>query len=126
MLQRLRQWARRIKRDVVALWLAAHDPRVPTVAKAIAAAVAAYALSPIDLIPDFVPVFGYLDDPVIVPLGILLAVRLVPPELMTEFRKEAERADRRPLSRTGAVAIVAVWVTGAALLMWLFWPHRAP
>ena len=74
-----KRWARTIKRDVVALWIAAHDRRVPRSAKVAAGAVAAYALSPIDLIPDFVPVLGYLDDLLIVPLGILLAVRLIPP-----------------------------------------------
>ena len=74
MLQRVKQWARAIKRDVVALWLAARDPRVPWFAKVLAGAVAAYALSPIDLIPDFIPVLGYLDDLLIVPLGILATV----------------------------------------------------
>ena len=71
---RLRDWARRMKRDVVALWLAARDPRTPILAKIAAAVVAAYALSPIDLIPDFVPVLGYLDDVIIVPLGIIYAI----------------------------------------------------
>ena len=77
-LPRAKDWARRLKRDVVALWIAARDPRTPVLAKVAAGAVAAYALSPIDLIPDFVPVLGYLDDLLIVPLGIMLAVRLVP------------------------------------------------
>jgi uncharacterized membrane protein YkvA (DUF1232 family) len=87
--QSTKQWARKIKRDVVALWIAARDPRVPWYAKAVAAAVTAYALSPIDLIPDFVPVLGYFDDIVIVPLGILFAVSLIPHGLMDEFRAEA-------------------------------------
>src|SRR5262249_19115072 len=78
MLERAKLWARAIKRDVLALWIAARDPRVPWYAKALAMAVAAYALSPIDLIPDFIPVLGYLDDLVIVPLGILLVVALIP------------------------------------------------
>jgi len=79
-------------------------------------AVAAYALSPIDLIPDFVPVLGYLDDVVIVPLGIVLAVKLVPPALMAEFREAASRTGgRRPVSRWGAVVIVALWVIGITL-----------
>ena len=86
-----------MKRDVRALLLAARDPRVPWYAKAAAMAVAAYAVSPIDLIPDFIPVVGYLDDLVIVPLGILLAVKLVPPALMDEFRRAAEKPrDSRP------------------------------
>src|SRR5690349_10291600 len=93
-LEKAKHWAREIKRDVIALWLAARDPRVPWYAKAVAAAVAAYALSPIDLIPDFIPVLGYLDDLIIVPLGILLALKLVPPHLMAEFREEALRRVR--------------------------------
>jgi uncharacterized membrane protein YkvA (DUF1232 family) len=117
----LKQWARNIKRDVVALWLAARDPRVPWYAKAIAGAVAAYALSPIDLIPDFIPVLGYLDDLIIVPLGILLAVKLVPALLMAEFRARATRRNR-PTSRAGLAAIVALWIVTAIFLAWLFWP----
>ncbi len=124
-LQRLKQWARRIKLDVVALWLAARDPRTPWHAKATAAAVAAYALSPIDLIPDFIPVLGYLDDVVIVPLGIMLAVRLIPGPLMAEFRAEAARREGRPTSIAGAAAIAVVWIAAAALLLWWFWPRPA-
>ncbi len=124
-LQRLKRWARRIKLDVVALWLAARDPRTPWHAKATAAAVAAYALSPIDLIPDFIPVLGYLDDVVIVPLGIMLAVRLIPGPLMAEFRAEAARREGRPTSIAGAAAIAFVWVAAAALLLWWFWPRPA-
>jgi uncharacterized membrane protein YkvA (DUF1232 family) len=90
---RLKVRAAEIKHDVRALYLAARDPRVPWYAKAVAVAVAAYAISPIDLIPDFIPILGYLDDLVIVPLGIVLAVKLVPAELMSEFRAaEDERA----------------------------------
>src|SRR5262245_53094787 len=100
-LARLRQWARIVKRDVLALWIAARDRRTPMSAKIVAAAVAAYALSPVDLIPDFVPVLGYLDDLIIVPVGVLLAVRLVPPHLMAEFRIRAEQGKERPVSRAG-------------------------
>ena len=119
-----KQWARNVKRDVVALWIAAGDPRVPWYAKAVAGAVAAYALSPIDLIPDFVPVLGYRDDVTIVPLGILLAMRFVPDHLMQEFRAEATRRER-PTSRIGLALIVAIWVGVAVFLIWLFWPGRA-
>jgi uncharacterized membrane protein YkvA (DUF1232 family) len=113
---RLRTWAREIKRDVHALYLAARDPRVPWYAKAAAIAVAAYALSPIDLIPDFIPVLGYLDDLLIVPLGILLAVRLVPRGLMSEFRAAAVGADgERVLGKYGAAIIVLLWIIGIAL-----------
>jgi uncharacterized membrane protein YkvA (DUF1232 family) len=121
MLDRVKRWARGIARDVTALWLAAHDPRVPWIAKAVAAIVAAYALSPIDLIPDFIPVIGYLDDLVLVPLGILLAVRLIPPELMVEFRAAA-MARARPVSRAGAVLIVAIWIACIAIISWIAWP----
>ena len=120
----LKTWARGIKRDVVALWIAARDPRVPWYAKLAAGAVAAYALSPIDVIPDFIPVLGYLDDIIIVPLGILLAVKLVPVDLMIEFRAEAVRRESRPTSRVGLVFIAAIWVIAAAWLIWLFWPNR--
>jgi len=114
-LERLRDWAREIKRDVHALYLAARDPRVPWYAKAVALAVAAYALSPIDLIPDFIPVIGYLDDVIIVPLGILLAVQLIPADILAEHRATASEAGKRPASRTAAVVIVAIWV-GLALV----------
>jgi uncharacterized membrane protein YkvA (DUF1232 family) len=90
-----RAWAREIKRDVVALWVAAHDPRVPWYAKAVAVVVAAYALSPVDIIPDFIPVLGYLDEVIILPLIILLAARLLPQPLMQEFREEAIRREQR-------------------------------
>jgi uncharacterized membrane protein YkvA (DUF1232 family) len=120
-LDRVKQWARALKRDVVALWLAARDPRVPWYAKAVAGMVAAYALSPIDLIPDFIPVIGYLDDLIVVPLGIVLAVRLVPADLMEEFRTEATRRVR-PASPTGLAFVVAVWLLAAVVLVWLLWP----
>lgn len=117
--QRVRQWAWRIKRDVHALYLAARDPRVPWYAKALAVAVAGYALSPIDLIPDFIPVIGYLDDLVIVPLGILLVVSLIPDEIMAEHRAAAIAAGARPVSRVGAAAIITIWILAAAFMVWL-------
>jgi uncharacterized membrane protein YkvA (DUF1232 family) len=117
--RRLRQWARATKRDLVALYLAARDPRVPWYAKVVSACVAAYALSPIDLIPDFVPVLGYLDDVVIVPLGILLALKLVPADLMADLRAEAERRlDKLPVSRVGAAMTAVIWLAGATTVSW--------
>ena len=110
----LREWAARLKRDVVALWLAARDPRVPLLAKALAGAVAAYALSPIDLIPDFIPVLGLLDDLLIVPAGIWLAAKLVPPPLLAELRAEAARRAERPVSRAGALAVLLIWLAAAS------------
>ncbi len=122
MLERAKQWARNLKRDVVALWIAARDPRTPWHAKVLAAAVAAYALSPIDLIPDFIPVLGYLDDLLIVPAGIALAVRLIPPELMAEFRREAVQRADRPRSLVAASVIVLVWLLALAGVA--FWALR--
>lgn len=113
--ERLRAWAREIKRDIAALYLAARDPRVPWYAKAVALAVAAYALSPIDLIPDFIPVLGYLDDIIIVPLGILLAVQLIPADILAEHRHAASTAAKQAASHTAAVVIVAIWI-GLALV----------
>ncbi|PWS34113.1 hypothetical protein DFH01_26145 [Falsiroseomonas bella] len=122
MLQRARSWARGVKRDVHAVWLAARHPRTPWHAKALALAVAAYALSPIDLIPDFIPVLGYLDDLLIVPLGILAVTRLIPPDVLAECRAAADAAERRPRSLAGAAAIVALWLAAAVLLLWWLWP----
>lgn len=125
MLLRLKGWARRLRRDVVAVWIASRDPRVPWHAKLMAALVAAYALSPIDLVPDFIPVLGYLDDVILVPLGILIVTRLVPAALMAEFREQAGRWAAKPRSAAGAVAIVTMWIGAAALFLWWFWPSRA-
>jgi uncharacterized membrane protein YkvA (DUF1232 family) len=125
MLHRIKEWAHVIRLDVHALWLAARDPRTPWYAKAFALAIAAYALSPIDLIPDFIPVIGYLDEVILLPLAIMLAVRLVPPDLMAEHRAVAVEVERKPVSRAGAAFIVAVWLLAAAALMWWLWPHVA-
>jgi uncharacterized membrane protein YkvA (DUF1232 family) len=118
-MERLKAWARALKRDVAALWLAARDPRTPLVAKLLAGLVAAYALSPIDLIPDFIPVLGYLDDLLIVPAGIWLAVRLIPAALLEEFRAVA-MARERPRSLAGAAVVAGVWLALGGLLAWLW------
>lgn len=110
LISKAKLWAKSLKRDIVALWFAARDPRVPWHAKAVAGTVAAYALSPIDLIPDFIPVLGYLDDLLIVPLGIMLAIRLVPVEVMIELRTEAAKRIEHPSSRLGMIFILAVWL----------------
>ncbi len=119
MKDRLKEWARFVKRDIHALYLASRDPRVPWYAKALAIVVAAYALSPIDLIPDFIPVIGYLDDLIILPLGILLVVRLIPPPVMAECRERAAQAQSRPTSRTAAVVIICIWIASIVLVGWL-------
>jgi uncharacterized membrane protein YkvA (DUF1232 family) len=122
-MQRLKQWARLIKRDVHALYFAARDPRVPWHAKALALVVAGYALSPIDLIPDFIPVLGYLDDAILVPLGILLVVRMIPRPLLEEHRARAAAATERPVSRAAALAVAGVWIGGLALAVWFTAPY---
>lgn len=124
-MKRLKEWARQIRRDVHAVYVAARDPRTPWYAKLLALIVAAYALSPIDLIPDFVPVLGYLDDAILLPLGVLLVVRLIPDEVMADARAAAVAAEGRPVSRAGAIVIVALWIAAALLLLWLLWPHLA-
>ena len=119
MLSRIKTWARNLKRDSHAIYLVSRDPRVPWYAKALAVAVAAYALSPIDLIPDFIPVVGYLDDLIIVPLGIWLVVSLIPEDVMAECRNKADAAGQRPVSQAGMIAIIAVWIVAALMLGWL-------
>ena len=121
-LDRAKRWAKAVKRDVVALWLAARDPRTPLQAKIVAGIVAAYALSPIDLIPDFIPILGYLDDLVLVPLGILAAVALIPPPLMREFRAEAQGRADRPKGWAGTIAIMLVWIALLAVATWMARP----
>ena len=118
---RLRRWAAEITRDVYAVALAARDPRVPWYAKALALAVAAYAVSPIDLIPDFIPVLGLADELVILPLGILLVVALIPSDVMAEHRAGAGAAMQRPRSRSAAAVIVGLWLGLAVLTGWLAW-----
>jgi uncharacterized membrane protein YkvA (DUF1232 family) len=117
---RLADWARSVRRDVRAVYLASRDPRTPWYAKAVAIAVAAYALSPIDLIPDFIPVLGQLDDVIIVPLGIWLVVRMIPPDVLSEHRAAAAVLDRDgPKSTAGAVVIVSIWILSTVGAGWL-------
>lgn len=124
---RLREWARRLKRDAMTLWFARAHPDTPWTAKALAAVVVAYALSPIDLIPDFVPVLGYLDDVILLPLLIWLALRLLPPEVVAESRWQAEdwlaRREARPRSWAGAIGIGLIWLALAVVLS--LWVVRA-
>ncbi|HWT31348.1 MAG TPA: YkvA family protein [Propylenella sp.] len=109
-----RAWAAGLRRDATALYLARRDPRVPWYAKVLAGLVVAYALSPIDLIPDFIPVLGLLDDVVIVPFGLWLVFRLLPDGLIEEYRPEAARLATVPRSRAAAIVIVAIWLALAA------------
>lgn len=121
--QRWKERVKGLKRETYALYLAYRDPRVPWYAKAVAAVVVAYALSPIDLIPDFVPVLGYLDDLVLVPLGITLALRMIPGEVMAECRNRArvELDQDRPTNWLAAGVVIALWLLVAALLVVLAW-----
>jgi len=125
MWRRLKEWARALKRDTYAVYLAAFDPRVPWYAKALALGVAAYALSPIDLIPDFIPVVGLMDDLIIVPLGIALVVGMIPDAVMAEHRAMAAQA-APPVSRAGAAAVIAIWVLAAVAAAWWAWRWVAP
>jgi uncharacterized membrane protein YkvA (DUF1232 family) len=123
----LKTWAKRIKRDGVTLWFACKDPRTPWYAKALGVLVVAYALSPIDLIPDFIPVLGYVDDVLLLPVLIGTTIRLLPPDVLAECRDQAERwlqtEGSKPSSRAGALLIVALWLTaGVAAWFWLK-PH---
>jgi uncharacterized membrane protein YkvA (DUF1232 family) len=119
MLSRIKTWARGLKRDGHAIYLASRDPRVPWHVRLLAIAVAAYALSPIDLIPDFIPVVGYLDDLVIVPIGVWLVVSLMPEEVLVECRAKADAAGRRPVSRAGMITIIVLWIFAAVTLGWI-------
>jgi len=118
MLTELTSWARSIKRDTVALYFAARDPRTPWYAKLLSGVLVAYALSPIDLIPDFVPILGYLDDLLLLPLGIWVAIRLIPRPLMEEHRARAATASEPPVSKIAAAAIVVIWAGVTALIGW--------
>ncbi len=114
----------RLRVEAHAVWLAARDPRTPWAARLVGLAVAAYALSPIDLVPDFVPVLGLIDDAIIVPAGLWLFRRLIPPALLAEHRAAAEAAAQRPRSKAGAVVIVAIWIALAlvtlSILRWTY------
>jgi len=125
MLDRLRKWAWAIKRDVRALTVASRDARTPWFAKLMALLVAGYALSPIDLIPDFIPVLGYLDEVLLLPLGIALVVRMIPTELMAEYRLTAERLETERASRTAAVVIAVIWAALFIGATWLTWKWLA-
>ena len=117
-LRRLKAWAEQLKGDTYVLYLASTDPRVPWYAKLLVGVIVAYALSPIDLIPDFIPVIGYLDDLLIVPAGIAIASRLIPRNVLEEHRATARLrlAAGHPHSRLGAVFVVAVWILAAVWL----------
>ena len=116
-MERLNAWARALKRDVMTLWFALKHPETPWYARALAAVITAYALSPIDLIPDFIPVLGYLDDLIIVPAGVWLLLRIVPEQVLADSRAQSEQWFReqkgKPRSITGLAIILALWCVAA-------------
>ncbi len=118
---RWKEWVARLKTDTYALYLASHDRRVPWVARILIMLVVGYALSPIDLIPDFIPVLGHLDDMVLLPLGMALAIRLIPPDVWEQCRANARRqlAQDLPRSRPAVIVIASIWLGGILFIVWL-------
>ena len=119
--ERLKRWAGRLKVEVYALYRAYKDPRVPWYARIFAACVVGYAFSPIDLIPDPIPILGYLDDLVLIPIGIALAIKMIPPSILAEHRAQARAfaAKGKPVNRAAAAVVVVVWFSMAALAFYL-------
>jgi len=121
LVERIKRWAGGLRTEVHALYLAYRDPRVPLYARIFAACVVGYAFSPIDLIPDPIPVLGYLDDLVLIPLGVALAIRMIPDPVLSECREKARWAadDKKPTNRVAAAIIVVIWLLLAALTILL-------
>lgn len=121
--EKIRGWARALKRDGVTLWFAYRHPHTPLITKALCMLVVAYALSPIDLIPDFIPVLGYLDDVILLPALIWLAIRLVPPQVLAECRTSASewmvQEGRKPRSNWGILLVIAAWLG----ITWMLWEY---
>lgn len=126
LIQRMKGWAKALKSLLTTLWLLARDERTPRAAKLAAAVTLAYALSPIDLIPDFIPVIGFLDDVLLVPLGIWLTLRLTPAALLADCKQQAAAManQRLPTSRTGLVAVLIIWTLAIAGAFYFFWIKR--
>jgi len=122
LIEKLKTWARHLKHYLYALYLAYHHKDVPIVAKIIAVIVVSYALSPIDLIPDFIPIIGYLDDFILLPLGIVLAIKLIPEEIWSDCKNEAHQSTLKslPRSKTAAFVVIIIWIIMATLLFRMF------
>lgn len=122
----IRKWAKELRKQTLIVYFAARDPRTPWFIRLLALMVAAYALSPIDLIPDFIPVIGYLDDLIVIPLGLLVVLRFVPPAVKLSAQRRASAALERPVSRAMAIVIVAIWgVILGAFTLWVWQSVRA-
>ncbi|WP_041769467.1 YkvA family protein [Ectopseudomonas mendocina] len=126
-LYRVQAWAKALKHQVMVLWFVRRHPRTPMLPKLVAVVVVAYALSPIDLIPDFIPLLGYLDDLVLLPLGVWLAIRLMPADVLYECRQQALEREQaqspRPVSRLAGVVIILIWLALAAVLGYVLLVH---
>lgn len=123
MIEKLKTWARHLKHYLYALYLAYHHKDVPIIAKIIAVIVVSYALSPIDLIPDFIPIIGYLDDFILLPLGIVLAIKLIPEDIWNDCKNKAHHSTLKslPRSKTAAFVIISIWIIMAVLLFRMFY-----
>ena len=124
MIEKIRRWARALKREIAVLASAIQDPRTPVAAKLLGLAVVAYAVSPIDLIPDFIPVLGFLDDAILLPAGIWLVRRMISPEVMAEHRDKVNAEARLPASQTAAVIVIGIWILGLALAAHWLWARQ--
>jgi uncharacterized membrane protein YkvA (DUF1232 family) len=122
-IDRWRLWTRQLKTKTYAIYLAYKDPRTPWYARLFVVAVVTYAFSPIDLIPDFIPILGHLDDLIIVPLGIAITLRMIPKNVLDECTEKAQQmvGSSRPTSRAGAFVVVSIWIFVIALTIWLLW-----
>jgi len=120
-MNQLKAWAQALKRDVMTLWFALKHPQTPWYARVLAVVVTAYALSPVDLIPDFIPILGYLDDLILVPVGVWLLLKILPDQVLKDSRDQAQawfsQSQRRPLSQVGLVIVVAIWVLAAWVII---------
>ena len=117
MLNKIKTKAKELKSNVLALYLASRHPSTPLFAKILTGLIVAYALSPIDLIPDFIPVLGLLDDIILLPLGIYIAIRMIPNDVLEQFREQAKQMEDKPKSYAAAVGIVLLWIAIAALVL---------
>ena len=116
-LERLKCQARRLKTETYALYLAYRDPRVPLYARVFAALVVGYAISPIDLIPDFIPILGYLDDLILLPLGLTFALKMIPDKVLAECREKARALEDKPVNRKAAAVVVSIWLLTATAIL---------